>query len=248
MYKTRSYSGADLVKTAIALKHFFKYLALIPFFLSACGSDETDSQPEKGFDYYPLTKGFYQIYDVEETKYSEVADPETLLYQLKHEVVDSFANDAAGITYVVYREKREDEGKPWVYVDTWSVRVNGNDIIVSEGNVPFVKLAVPLKKGRKWDGNKYNNLEPDQYEINSIEKTYEVGDEVFQEVAVVEQEFEDDPIVYTDLREEAYAKSVGLVYREITQLHYCTDEFCLNDQIIESGVRLKQTIREYGRK
>lgn len=230
------------------MKHFLKYLVVSSIFLSSCGSDESDNIPVLGFEYFPLQKGFYQIYDVEETVYSEVSLPEKEIFQLLTEVADSFPNEKGTTTYVIRRSTRVNENAPWALLDTWSARMEEDELVINEGNIPFVKLAIPLKSGRTWDGNKYNTQKEDVYKVKAIEKSYEVNNRSFNNIVIIEQEHEDDPIVFTDLREEVYAEDVGLVYKEVTQLHYCTKEFCLNDQIIEYGIEYKQTIREYGRK
>ena len=60
------------------------------------------------------------------------------------------------------------------------------------------------------------------------------------------QDNENDPIVKQDVRKSIYAKSIGLVYREITILEYCTVGNCIGKQIVENGVILKQTLNNYG--
>jgi hypothetical protein len=50
-----------------------------------------------------------------------------------------------------------------------------------------------------------------------------------------------------DERRNVYALNVGLVYREIIQLNYCTDDTCLGQQIIEDGMEMKVAIKQYGK-
>jgi hypothetical protein len=238
--------SADLTKTAVALKHFNKYFLFFLVVFSACDSEDSATLPSKGYDYFPLRRGFYQIYDIDETKYSEVSQPVSSTYQLMTHVIDSFPNTGGGITYVIHRSTRKNENAAWIFLDTWSARTDLQEAILYERNTPFVKLSFPTNIGRIWNGNKFNNEEEDVYELKKKETSYAVKGLIFEDVLIVEQELEEDPIVFTDIRTEVYAKNAGLIYKETTQLQYCTDEFCLNDQIIESGVKLKQEIREYG--
>jgi hypothetical protein len=38
----------------------------------------------------------------------------------------------------------------------------------------------------------------------------------------------------------------GLIYKEVLQLNYCTDDHCLGQQIINDGIEIKMVIKEYG--
>jgi hypothetical protein len=211
---------------------------------AACTSDEF-TPADKGLDYFPLKKGFYQIYKVDSVGYSEVADPVTLAYELMTEVTDSFPNPEGSFTYVINRYKRVDSSSPWRDLDTWSVRVNGREAVVNEGNVPFVKLIFPVKTNLSWNGNKFNSLDEDEYKIIAIE-SFSAGGATFEQALTVEQEDNDDFIVFLDQRKEVYARDAGLIYKEITQLTYCVEDDCRGQEIIESGTQYKQELIEYG--
>jgi hypothetical protein len=68
----------------------------------------------------------------------------------------------------------------------------------------------------------------------------------FDKTLTVQQENNDDIIVFEDRREEVYARGAGLIQKTITQLHYCTADDCRGQMIIESGTVYKQEIIEYG--
>jgi hypothetical protein len=230
------------------LKLLSKYLSLILFvaFL-ACSDDEgSPASVESINDLVPLKKGQYQIYDVFEVQFSEIGDPDTSRYELKMEVVDSFPNNSGSYTYVIHRSQRAEEAETWQFIDTWSVRLEGHQAIFNEGNTPFVKLVAPPEVGTTWNGNAYNNEGEDEYTIISSAESTEINGISFLEPVTVEQEFNDDPIVYTDLRSEVYVKGVGMVYKETTQLRYCVDESCNNQNVIIDGMVLKQSIKSYG--
>jgi hypothetical protein len=228
------------------LKHFTKYLAALFILLVACNSDE-HRKVDIGLDYFPLQKGFYQVYTVDETQYSEVSDPETSHYEIMTEVVDSFPNTGEGTyTYVIYRSRRDDSSAEWEYMDTWSARVDGNEVVQTEGNTPFVKLILPVRNATTWNGNKYNTLGDDSYLVKMVDEPYTLGNIHFEKSLVVEQEKNEDPIVFRDIRQEYYAREAGLISREITQLYYCTDNGCLGQQEIKSGIEFIQQITEYG--
>jgi hypothetical protein len=229
------------------LKHFYKYLAGLFLIALACDSDEP-KQADIGLDYFPLRTGFYQIYDVDETQYSEVSEPVHLQYEIMTEVIDSFPNTAGNFTYVIHRNKRENETADWQFLDSWSARIDDTEVIQNEGNTPYLKLILPVKNNITWDGNKYNDKGEDVYMLSRVDESYVVGDTTYTKTLMVEQEKNEDPIVFRDIRKEYYARHAGLIYRETTQLNYCTDadKGCLGKQEIESGIVYIQQIKEYG--
>jgi hypothetical protein len=243
-------SSADLRKTSLSVKHFLNYLiGIVAVAVVSCDPSDESSPVEK--DFYPLQKGWYQLYQVEEITY-ELNVPETLAYELKTVVVDSFRNSEGVYTYVIHRSKRPEGETSWTYTDTWSAVLDRKELVVSEGNVPFVKLRFPAEQGKQWDGNTYNNIidpsneHEDLYTIDEAGNSLMVGDQEFGEYARVTQEDNQEFIVFFDKRLETYARDIGLIYKETHQLHYCTQDDCLGQQIVEQGVIYKQTIKGYG--
>lgn len=212
----------------------------------ACDRNEF-TPADNGFDYAPVQVGNYSVYDVTEIIYSEVAEPETLHYELRTHVVDSFPSSSGEITYVVNRFRRNTGSADWTVLESWSMRKNDIEFVVGEGNESFVKLVFPPRTGNEWDGNAFNASAEDLYTITEMDESKTIGELTFEKTLTVNQENNDDPIVYYDFREEQYARGVGLVSRVIHQLEYCTLDPCLGQQIIESGREFRQNIIEYGR-
>lgn len=228
------------------MKHFSKYLWILISIAVACSDDHEEVTDDGGFAYFPLQVGFYQRYLVSEVRYSPIAEPETLSYELLHQVVDSFRASAGHDVYVIHRSTRPNAKENWQFEETWSARVSSTEALIAEGNTSYVKLALPPTEGGVWNGNRYNNLGEDNYRILALHEQKTVNERSFEHTLTVEQEFNDDPIVYTDIRSEVYAPGAGLVLKETTQLRFCQEQTCSGDKLIESGVILKQEIIEYG--
>jgi hypothetical protein len=227
------------------LKHFSKYLAVWLLILLGCDGNEP-KRTDIGLDYFPLRKGFFQIYTIEGTQYSEISDPEDFQYELQVEVIDSFPNTAGSYTYVLHRSKRADQNEAWEFMDSWSARIDDNEVVQQEGNISFLKLILPVRNGTTWNGNKYNNNDDDEYVMKMVNEPFTAGNTTYERTLMVDQENNEDPIVFRDIRKEVYAREAGLIHKEITQLHYCTNDGCLGKQEIESGITYKQQIKEYG--
>ena len=132
----------------------------------------------------------------------------------------------------------------------------GNKLIQNESNVLFVKLFFPLSRDLKWNGNEFNNLpnsgnifndrNSELYSIGGIDLPTALpsGFETDHSLEVVHNNYE-DPIIGSDQRKEIYAKGVGLIYKEITQLQYCTAN-CPAPKRIDKGLIFVQTLKEHG--
>lgn len=224
-------------------RRFFNLLAsILVALLAACSTSPPPT--DSGLSYFPLKKGVYQVYDVDSIWYT-ITGRQEQHYELLTEVVDSFPSTEGGFTYVIYRYKRPESNTDWIYHDTWSARVSGHRVIVSEGNTAFVKFTLPVSEGTAWNGNTFNDLGEDDYEMRRVGAAYTLNGISFGDCAEVNQNDDDDIIVRTDIRQEVYARDVGLVLREIRILNYCTAG-CSEFGEIESGVEYTQTIKSYG--
>ncbi|WP_133259766.1 hypothetical protein [Pseudochryseolinea flava] len=226
------------------MKQFHNYLVgLLILIAAGCDSDD-DRRAEP--DFFPLQKGVFQTYDVEEIVY-ELGDPDTVHFELLTEVVDSFASDG-GYRYIIHRSKRELSETEWTYIDTWSAQKTTHELIVWEENVPFVDLQFPAKEGSEWNGNVYNNVtNPTTGKREDVYAIQETGEDQSGRFTTVLKEDNQEFIVFYDKRVDSYIDNVGLSYREITQLEYCTNNDCLGEQIVNSGKIYKQRIKTYGR-
>lgn len=227
------------------MKHFVRYLLIGLAVLSGC-SDEEPENKGKGEVYFPLRTGFYQVYDVEETIYTELDPPESFVYELKNEVVDSFPNQEGDFTYVIHRSTRPTGSDPWEFQEVWSARTNDLQAVLTEGNISFVQIMFPVAKNKAWNANALNSLGDDSYMIESVGNSYELDTDLeFTDVLIINQEDETNQLI-RDQREEVYARNVGLIYKISIVLNYCDEVPCFGQGIINDGVEYVQVLKEYG--
>jgi hypothetical protein len=228
------------------VKHFLKYLIVFVALASvSCDSSDEIHSLDTGKDYFPLHTGFFQTYDVTEIQYT-LGVPETLRYELKAMVTDSFPNAEGNYTYVIHRSKRNEGVTAFSPLDTWSARMDNREVVMNEENISFFKIKLPINKNDEWNGNLYNNKGEDTYLLEDVKISYATQEETYPDCIVINQNDNQDFVVTLDQRKEIYARNVGLVSKEIKILNYCSVGACLGQQQIESGVIYTQTIKSYG--
>lgn len=220
-------------------------------------SENEPVQPDSGLDYFPLQIGNYSIYQVDETRISQNVETK-FSYELKVTIINSAAGSNGAVTYILNREKRNNDSEDWESLDTWSVKIVNNRVIQNEGNVLFVKLIFPPSENLSWDGNKYNNLADNNeifydgddtpYIISAVNNpvSLETGFDSQRALTVIQND-RNDIFTGVDERKEIYAKDVGLIYKELKQLKYCTASTCYGQQKIDQGVIFIQSLKEYGK-
>ena len=231
--------------------------AILLLLLMLLGCQSREILPKgTGTEYFPLKTGGYWVYDVVETVITQLGGQTNKTYELKIQLTDSIGIDGQS-SYVMVRSRRDNPSQPWISVDTWSARRDQFQAIVQEGNTPFIKLAFPLAVGKTWNGNSLNSLggtdrcadgtfKCDNYTISDLAKRFEGSGIFFDDTVTILENNDNDPIVKQDVRKVVYAKSVGLIYKEISILEYCTIGACIGKQIVENGSIVKQTVKEYG--
>jgi hypothetical protein len=226
--------------------------------LVGCGSDPEKSISEA--QYFPLRVGDFRVYHVTETQISAYNIETDFEYDLKTLVVDSFANVSGTYSYVINRFKRQSATDEWESLDTWTARADQREVVVTEGSTSFVRLTFPMKDGRQWNGNTYNNLESsefcegdsftscDLYQLENVSQplTTTLEQLFFENTVEVIQNNSPDLITKYDIRKEVYALGVGLVYKHSTVLNYCTIGNCLGQQLVEAGLIFTQELTDYG--
>jgi len=212
-----------------------------------CENTYHEINPEQlGHSFYPLDIGNFRDYKVQYIKYSILGNHDTIHYFLKEQVVDTFLNQTGEITYLLNRYKKTYDTLSWTLDSVWTVSKSNTNLVVIENNIPFVKLVFPVKDEKSWDGNAFNILDEELYFYEDTFQSTIIDDNTYTTLKVVQQN-NPDPIVTTEIRNEIYAENIGLIYKESIILHYCTENECLGDKIIEKGSDYRQELIGYGK-
>ncbi|MCS6933788.1 MAG: hypothetical protein NZM35_01380 [Chitinophagales bacterium] len=237
-------------------KEFFSRLIFLfaPLvFWSGCKDDETPAIREWR-EYYPIKPGSYITYQVDSVTYRYIEgglpQRDTVRYQLKEMVSDTFYDNQNDLNYRLEIFKRYSPNEPWAIWKVWSIKEKGNQIQKDEDELRFIKMVFPLKNGVKWKGNLYI---PDtgpyrlfrnwEYTYNNAHQPHTVGSFTFDSTVTVLQVDKEIAIEKT-YRKEIYAKDVGPV--EIHWEHLTTQAVppnYVNGKL--NGFRIRMQVIDY---
>jgi hypothetical protein len=214
--------------------------------LSSCRSNP-DASPESDYTYFPLESGQYIIYDVQESLYTTNAPPTQRSYQLKETTGSAYTNAAGQTAFKLIRYRRANEAQPWQADSIWSARLIRNEAIRVENGNDVVRLLFPLRNGLRWNENRYNLSGLSNVELRNVGQPFSVLTKAFgPTVTVVARD--DSTLVAQEKRLDIYARQIGLIYKERTDLHFCTDRpACIGKKQIEYGFRQVYRIQTYGK-
>lgn len=225
------------------IKLYFVFILLL-----GC-SAETETFEIEGLNFYPTDVGHFISYDVTETTYALRTAPQITDYQVKERVVGVFkeAENGNPTIYKINRYQRKDASENWNLDEVWTFRKDNQRIIKTESGTPFVILTFPLRDGEIWNGNGFNNLGRQNYQMTDLQGVYasEIDNFVFENTLTV-REAQDSSAVEKNCSRAVYSENVGLVYRVSEQYFYCQTNDCFGAEIIDSGQKIEQKITDFG--
>ena len=216
----------------------YLYIGLI-FLVFSCSKSDTDVQ-EFGYDYYPVIKGKYVVYNVEELIYNDFDNSiDTNIFQLK-ELMDSATKDIEGRSIVqLKRFTRVSDTLEWEFTESWFFYKGSERLEITEGNTVFVKMAFPLRRSKSWDGNARNTLDTENYTVLNLDLKIVMGTDVFDKTTRINHRSNVN-LIEEQVKEEVYAADVGLIELRDIDLKYDIDGE------IFSGFSYSQTYLEHG--
>lgn len=240
------------------MRYFF-FLILLAFIYPGCESESIKvDQSDLDLEYYPLGIGNKWEYKYDSIVYDEsLGKVDTFSGYLLEELEEEIREN----TYIIQRSWRKAPNDSWIMTDRWTVSLDDNRIIKTEENLPFIKLAFPLTKGKSWKGNILfdesivinvagETLRPYinwNYEIVSVNDIFSVNGLELEDIIVINQ-VNDTSLVDLRYSEEKYAPNIGLVEKYIQILDCSCFDVSLDipwESKAEKGFILKQSLIKF---
>jgi len=234
-------------------KQVFILSLIIVSMISCSKKNITTDNSLLGLDYYPTNLGKYVIYDLDSTVYTQLPkDTLVYKYRIKEKFADTYTDNLGQPAirlerYIKrYNPLKPYDSIPWSIKEIWMIHASNTSIQVLESNLRFTKLIFPVQEKASWNGNAGNTLGEQEYTYDYIDRKETLNSNTLNQVLLVKQKDYRTLISY-QYYSEKYAKGVGLVYREITDL--LSNNIVAGQSVenrIESGIVYKQTLVTYG--
>lgn len=221
------------------------YIILFIILITSCKKQES-VKITTDFTYCPLVVGNWVSYDVVDINIDKPSDVnDTITYQIK-ELVESSYSDNNEQVYRIERYIKLNDSTSWVIKDVWFANYTSNSFQKVEENIRYVKIAFPVTLNKTWNGNAYNINDSKDYEITSLDLPETINSLPFDSVLHVTQ-LNVSNLIEKKLEIEKYAKNIGLVYKELTDIY--SDQIIQGTPIeerIKTGTIYKMTVTDYG--
>jgi hypothetical protein len=218
--------------------------ALLAFTLFSCDEKE-EFTTETISEYMPLTAGKYITYRMDSLVFTNFGrTTEIHKYQVKHQIDALITDNLGRPAYRVFRFIRDTAGTlPWQPNGSYFITPLDDQLEVSEDNLRFIKLHMPIKDGFTWKGNRYlptdpygplfnfsndDNMEDWDFVYDGSPASFSYRGNNYSNVYTIEEADESFNVPITiptsyaarSRSVEKYSKNIGLVYREYELWEY----------------------------
>ncbi|MDX5437926.1 MAG: hypothetical protein LPK03_12065 [Pontibacter sp.] len=221
------------------MKNTLLLLLVLLGLLTACEDKYKDPDPKlMGYEYFPLEVGSYRIYNVTDIRFkSDVGD--TTRFQMRERVDTTFTDQTGALNYKIIRSIRANENSAWEDDSVMTAVRSVNNLILMQNNTKYVKMVFPVKEGKHWIGDAYNDRVASDYAVNerdgkelytyrNVGENYYLNGNTFPNtVEIIQGDYTSDDFV-VDKRKEVYAEEIGRIYRQFTKIIFspCSPQDC----------------------
>lgn len=200
--------------------------------VAGCKENTVEILPDEGLGYYPVAVGNYWIYAVADTTWSTASGqgsqvtpsvPTASAFQFREAIASSFTDAAGKMAYRLVRSKRLTATAAWVDDSVFTLSPSSQSVILNRNNRRTLELIFPVREGRLWNFNAYNNSEdivtaetrryrrvgePFSTTVGGTAKAYPATVTTTNEGTA-----QADDAYYVNTYQQVFAKGVGPVFR-----------------------------------
>ena len=198
-------------------------------------STTTEPAPETGVEYYPVAVGRFWTYAVVDTTWSAASGqgaqlvasvPTRTVYQFREKITDTFTDAAGKTSYRLVRSKLGPVGTVFQDDSVFVLNASAQSVLLSRNNRRTLELIFPVREGRLWNLNGYNNNSNDT--ITAETRRYSLVGKPFTTAATAGNPAQTYPETLTTINtgtaadnslvkrtgyRQVFAKRVGPVFR-----------------------------------
>ena len=129
--------------------------------LTGC-KDTVEVLPDSGTDYYPVAVGNFWVYTVADTTWSLASQSTPSVrtasaFQFKETITETITDAAGQKAYRLIRAKRLTPADAWRNDSVFILSANSRFVALNRNNARTLELIFPVKEGRSWNFNAFNN-------------------------------------------------------------------------------------------
>lgn len=209
----------------------------LTFFVFSCRTS-TEEVKLKGNEYYPLTIGTSKLYKVDTIIYDAFKkEIDTISNVFKEMVVEKYPDLSGDTVYRIELSKFSEDKQMYIVFKSFERSIKGNYAMEKLENRNEVKMLFPISnfktKGNSytWNANMFIESDPVIVKYTSVFTGFNNGLKAYNDCVSIKLSKPQLGIV-NKVREEVYAKNVGLVYRYSDSTDLLLDTFPSGKKII----------------
>jgi hypothetical protein len=202
-------------KNLYVMKQLFAFVLVVSIVIVGCKKENSSpASVDLGYDYFPVDSGIERVYKIDSIYWDafNAGLQDSVSYEVKDICTGTFLDAQGRLTYRIERFKKDATSNTWNIWKVYSENVTSTTAERTYDNVRFVKLAFAAKLGTKWNGNSFNTLDAQDYEIISTGDDVILAGQNFSDVLTVLQK-EDFNAINQTYAEEKYSKGIGMIFR-----------------------------------
>lgn len=190
---------------------------------------EAEERVTKGEEYFPLKTGDLKYYAIDTIIYNLFERRiDTITSVVREEVVEWFLDASLDTVYRIELSTYSIPKVEWVVFRSYERKVKDNYALEKMENSTEVKMLFPIAqyktKGSSytWNANMFNNKEPVMVKYSSVFTSFHNGINPYNDCVSIKMNKPQTGVI-NSIREEVYAKNIGLVYRFTDSTDYLQD-------------------------
>lgn len=231
----------------IKLLFLNNYYYLVPLFaiVSCTKTADVEINPQDSYKYYPIEVGDNNLFQKVTYSYA-VGQNVKIDSVLVRETVASKSVSNSDTYYVIERQTKGLNDLFFKPEAVFQVITNPKQVIKGERNVYTVLLHYPIYSGSAWNINEINGQDEKEAEIVS---NADLPPKLITDKNIIKVLSDStNNLINFKVGCHIFAKDIGLIYQENTDIEYCQDDNCIGKGIIESGKREFITLLEHNKK
>jgi hypothetical protein len=181
-------------------------------FLASCDKNEIEEPINMGFNYFPVEKSIYSIYEVDSIVWNDFTNSiDTFSYSVKL-LIDSQFVDNAGRTSYWWKKYVKTDSTNFNFVSNYTIVKTNSRVETSVENIREINLIFPLYTGARWNSNSLNSNNATDAICDDIDFQKTILNTTYDSCASIVYQ-DDVSLVQEFVHKAVFSRDVGMIYK-----------------------------------